>query len=281
MNDDGRGDDRALRERPPSSGNQDHEKLTVANLTRFRASTGAARDGRSSGRQTRGEARRAVGKLSGGSAATFGRCALVNVPRCCSSMSTRRGSNPFAPPAGDLFDDFRARGGTSMLTTHYMDERSGCATRGRSSTTQGIALAPRPSWIAMLGADHVSSSRSRDAHFAPSRRVGVTPPPRRAVRVTSRSRTSASGDARRVVAPRSACAGSPPTHSRGSVRAHWKITARPERLAPPATRLAAHVDAPRRVLREPEAWVWCSCPVLMRWRSDRLQTKAESRRGSP
>jgi ABC-2 type transport system ATP-binding protein len=106
------------------------------------------------------EAKRAsrVSKLSGGQKQRLAvACALVNQPDLLFLDEPTTGLDPQSRrQLWSLLDQFRQRGGTIVLTTHYMDEaetlcdRVGIVDRGRL-----IALGTPRDLIATLGAEHV------------------------------------------------------------------------------------------------------------------------------
>ncbi len=99
-----------------------------------------------------------VGKLSGGQKQRLAvACALVNEPDLLFLDEPTTGLDPQARrQLWSLLDRFRARGGTIVLTTHYMDEaqtlcdRVAIVDRGRV-----IALGTPRELVASLGAEHV------------------------------------------------------------------------------------------------------------------------------
>jgi ABC-2 type transport system ATP-binding protein len=99
-----------------------------------------------------------VVKLSGGQRQRLSlACALVNDPELLFLDEPTTGLDPQSRrQLWDLIDDFRRRGGTTLLTTHYMDEaerlcdRVAVMDRGRI-----IALGTPAQLIAGLGAEHV------------------------------------------------------------------------------------------------------------------------------
>ncbi len=99
-----------------------------------------------------------VGKLSGGQKQRLAvACALVNDPDLLFLDEPTTGLDPQSRrQLWSLLDGFRGRGGTILLTTHYMDEaqalcdRVAIVDRGRV-----IALGTPRELVASLGADHV------------------------------------------------------------------------------------------------------------------------------
>ncbi len=99
-----------------------------------------------------------VGKLSGGQKQRLAvACALVNDPDMLFLDEPTTGLDPQSRrQLWSLLDRFRARGGTILLTTHYMDEaqalcdRVAIVDRGRV-----IALGTPRELVASLGAEHV------------------------------------------------------------------------------------------------------------------------------
>jgi len=99
-----------------------------------------------------------VGKLSGGQRQRLSvACALVNDPDVLFLDEPTTGLDPQSRrQLWDLVEDFRRRGGTVLLTTHYMEEahqlcdRVAIVDRGRV-----IALGTPAELIATLGAEHV------------------------------------------------------------------------------------------------------------------------------
>ncbi|HYM82419.1 MAG TPA: ABC transporter ATP-binding protein [Candidatus Limnocylindria bacterium] len=105
------------------------------------------------------EKRRAwVSKLSGGQKQRLSvACALVNDPELLFLDEPTTGLDPQSRrQLWELIDDFRRRGGTILMTTHYMDEaerlcdRVAIVDHGRV-----IALGTPAELIALLGAEHV------------------------------------------------------------------------------------------------------------------------------
>jgi ABC-2 type transport system ATP-binding protein len=127
----GAGGDRALRERlgVQLQETQLAEKLTVAETLRLFASffARARRVADVIALVGMGEKRDArVGKLSGGQRQRLAlACALVSDPELLCLDEPTTGLDPQARRSvWDVIDTFRARGGTVLLTTHYMDEAS-------------------------------------------------------------------------------------------------------------------------------------------------------------
>jgi ABC-2 type transport system ATP-binding protein len=99
-----------------------------------------------------------VGKLSGGQKQRLSvACALVNDPEVLFLDEPTTGLDPQSRrQLWDLIVDFRARGGTVLLTTHYMDEAQHLCDRvAIVDHGKVIALGPPAQLIATLGADHV------------------------------------------------------------------------------------------------------------------------------
>jgi ABC-2 type transport system ATP-binding protein len=156
-------DDRALRERLgiQLQDTQLNEKLTVEEVVRLFRSF--YRRGRHVGDVLRLiglESKRAswVGKLSGGQKQRLAvACALVNEPELLFLDEPTTGLDPQSRrQLWVLLEEFRAAGGTIVLTTHYMEEaealcdRVGIVDRGRV-----IATGTPAQLVATLGADHV------------------------------------------------------------------------------------------------------------------------------
>ena len=99
-----------------------------------------------------------VGKLSGGQRQRLAlACALVNTPDLLFLDEPTTGLDPQSRrQLWDLLRDFRAGGGTILLTTHYMDEAQILADRvAVIDHGKVIALDTPRALIASLGAEHV------------------------------------------------------------------------------------------------------------------------------
>jgi ABC-2 type transport system ATP-binding protein len=99
-----------------------------------------------------------VVKLSGGQRQRLSlACALVNEPEVLFLDEPTTGLDPQSRrQVWDLIDDFRRRGGTTLLTTHYMDEAQRLCDRvAIMDHGRIIALDTPAGLIATLGADHV------------------------------------------------------------------------------------------------------------------------------
>ena len=156
-------DDGALRQRLgiQLQETQLNEKLAVEEIVRLFRSF--YRKGPSVGRvlemvELESKRRSWVGKLSGGQKQRLAvACALVNDPDLLFLDEPTTGLDPQSRrQLWSLLDGFRARGGTILLTTHYMDEaqalcdRVAIVDRGRV-----IALGTPRELVASLGAEHV------------------------------------------------------------------------------------------------------------------------------
>jgi ABC-2 type transport system ATP-binding protein len=99
-----------------------------------------------------------VVKLSGGQRQRLSvACALVNAPELLFLDEPTTGLDPQSRrQLWELIDDFRRRGGTTLLTTHYMDEAERLCDRV-AIVDHGtvIALGTPAELIALLGAEHV------------------------------------------------------------------------------------------------------------------------------
>ncbi|MEP7117144.1 MAG: ABC transporter ATP-binding protein [Acidobacteriota bacterium] len=121
------------------------------------------------GLESKAEAR--VGKLSGGQKQRLSvACALAGDPDVLFLDEPTTGLDPQSRlQLWDVLARFKARGGTILLTTHYMDEaatlcdRVGVVDRGRL-----IALGTPAALIQSLGAAHVIEVRLDDAAAAPA-----------------------------------------------------------------------------------------------------------------
>ncbi|HEY3215723.1 MAG TPA: ABC transporter ATP-binding protein [Candidatus Eisenbacteria bacterium] len=99
-----------------------------------------------------------VGKLSGGQKQRLSvACALVNSPEVLFLDEPTTGLDPQSRrQLWDLIDDFRRGGGTTLLTTHYMDEAEHLCDRvAIMDHGKVIALGTPRELIATLGAEHV------------------------------------------------------------------------------------------------------------------------------
>jgi len=159
----GEGDDHGLRERLGIQLQETrlHEKLSVIETVRlFRSFYRRGPEPDEVIRRVQLEEKRNawVGKLSGGQKQRLSvACALVNDPEVLFLDEPTTGLDPQSRrQLWDLVEDFRRRGGTTLLTTHYMDEadhlcdRVAIVDRGRV-----IALGTPAELIASLGAEHV------------------------------------------------------------------------------------------------------------------------------
>ncbi len=112
-----------------------------------------------------------VGKLSGGQKQRLSvACALAGAPEVLFLDEPTTGLDPQSRlQLWDVLAQFKARGGTILLTTHYMDEaatlcdRVGVVDRGRL-----IALGTPAELISSLGAAHVVEVRLGDGASAPA-----------------------------------------------------------------------------------------------------------------
>jgi ABC-2 type transport system ATP-binding protein len=159
----GRGRDRALRERLGIQLQETRlqEKLTVEETLRlFRSfyERGPSVDDVLR-RVTLEEKRGAwVQRLSGGQRQRLSvACALVNDPEVLFLDEPTTGLDPQSRRGlWDLIEEFKARGGTVLLTTHYMDEAERlCGRVAIVDHGKVIALGTPRELIALLGAEHV------------------------------------------------------------------------------------------------------------------------------
>ena len=138
-----------------------HEKLSVLETVRlFRSFYRQGPEPEEVIRRVQLEEKRSawVGKLSGGQRQRLSvACALVNDPEVLFLDEPTTGLDPQSRrQLWDLVEDFRRRGGTVLLTTHYMEEahqlcdRVAIVDRGRV-----IAHGTPAELIATLGAEHV------------------------------------------------------------------------------------------------------------------------------
>jgi ABC-2 type transport system ATP-binding protein len=112
-----------------------------------------------------------VGKLSGGQRQRLSlACALVNEPDVLFLDEPTTGLDPQSRrQLWDLIADFRRRGGTTLLTTHYMDEAHRLCDRvAIMDHGKILALGTPAALIASLGAEHV-------VHFAVEGAVDLAP----------------------------------------------------------------------------------------------------------
>ena len=159
----GRGEDRALRERLGIQLQETrlHEKLSVEETVRlFRSFYQRGPEPAEVLRRVQlDEKRRAwVGKLSGGQKQRLSvACALVNDPEVLFLDEPTTGLDPQSRrQLWDLVEDFRRRGGTVLLTTHYMEEAEQlCQRVAIMDHGRVIALGTPAELIASLGAEHV------------------------------------------------------------------------------------------------------------------------------
>ena len=157
------GDDRALRERigVQLQETQLPEKVTVVETVRLFRSFYKRGHSVDSVIQTVGldEKRNArVGKLSGGQKQRLAvACALVSDPELLFLDEPTTGLDPQARlSVWDIVEKFRARGGTILLTTHYMEEATRLCDRvAIMDHGKVIALGTPAELIASLGADQV------------------------------------------------------------------------------------------------------------------------------
>jgi ABC-2 type transport system ATP-binding protein len=131
------------------------------------------------------EKRRArVGKLSGGQKQRLAlACALVGDPDMLFLDEPTTGLDPQARlQVWDVVEQFRARGGTVLLTTHAMEEASRLCDRVAIMDRGRILTLGRPAaLVAALGADQIVEFRTRGAVAA--ERLAVLPGVRGAVRI--------------------------------------------------------------------------------------------------
>lgn len=157
------GDDRALRERigVQLQETQLPEKVTVVETVRLFRSFYKRGHSVDDVIQTVGldEKRNArVGKLSGGQKQRLAvACALVSDPELMFLDEPTTGLDPQARLSlWDIVEKFRARGGTILLTTHYMEEATRLCDRvAIMDHGKVIALGTPAELIASLGADQV------------------------------------------------------------------------------------------------------------------------------
>jgi ABC-2 type transport system ATP-binding protein len=156
-------DDRALRQRLgiQLQDTQFSDKLTVEEVVRlFRSFYDRGPDVEAVLGMVELESKRAswVSKLSGGQKQRLAiACALVNEPELLFLDEPTTGLDPQSRrQLWSLLDAFRRRGGTIILTTHYMDEAETLCDRvGIVDRGEVIALGTPRELIATLGAEHV------------------------------------------------------------------------------------------------------------------------------
>jgi ABC-2 type transport system ATP-binding protein len=159
----GRGEDRALRERLGIQLQETrlHEKLSVEETVRlFRSfySRGPEVDEVLRVVQLEEKRKAWVGKLSGGQKQRLSvACSLVNDPELLFLDEPTTGLDPQSRrQLWDLIVEFKARGRTVLLTTHYMDEAQQLCDRvAIMDHGKIIALGTPDELIASLGAEHV------------------------------------------------------------------------------------------------------------------------------
>jgi ABC-2 type transport system ATP-binding protein len=190
----GKGDDRALRERigVQLQETQLSDKLTVEETVRlfrsfYRRGPSVPQVISAVGLQEKKRTR--VGKLSGGQKQRLAlACALVGDPELLFLDEPTTGLDPQARlKIWETIEEFRARGGTVILTTHYMEEAARLCDRvAIMDHGRIIALGTPAELIASLGADQiiefsvkgeldnsflqmlpgVRRAQSRDGHFS-------------------------------------------------------------------------------------------------------------------
>ena len=176
-------DDPALRERLgiQLQETQLNEKLTVEETIRlFRSFYRRGRDVEDVLGLLELQHKRAswVGKLSGGQHQRLAvACALVNEPDLLFLDEPTTGLDPQSRrQLWALIEDFRRRGGTILLTTHYMDEAQALCDRV-AIVDQGkvIALGSPGDLVATLGADHVIEFAIADLAALPDATLRALP----------------------------------------------------------------------------------------------------------
>lgn len=159
----GRGHDRALRERlgVQLQETQLSEKVTVAETMRlFRSFYRRGRDVEELLRLVSLEEKRGalVGKLSGGQKQRLAlACALAGSPELLFLDEPTTGLDPQARlQLWDIVENFRAGGGTILLTTHYMEEAARLCDRvAIMDHGRVIALDTPAALVASLGAEQI------------------------------------------------------------------------------------------------------------------------------
>ncbi len=159
----GRGHDRALRERlgVQLQETQFSEKVTVAETMRlFRSFYRRRRDVEELLRLVSLEEKRGslVGKLSGGQKQRLAlACALAGAPELLFLDEPTTGLDPQARlQLWDIVENFRAGGGTILLTTHYMEEAARLCDRvAIMDHGRVITLDTPAALVASLGAEQI------------------------------------------------------------------------------------------------------------------------------
>jgi ABC-2 type transport system ATP-binding protein len=167
----GAGDDHALRERigVQLQETQFSEKVTVAETIRlFRSFYRRGRSVEDLLRLVSLEEKRdaRVGKLSGGQRQRLAvACALVGDPELLFLDEPTTGLDPQARlQLWGIVEEFKAGGGTVLLTTHYMEEAARlCERVGIMDRGQVIALGTSAELIASLGADQIVEFTAKGA----------------------------------------------------------------------------------------------------------------------
>ncbi len=162
------GNDRALRERlgVQLQESQLAEKLTVTETVRLFRSfyrTGRQVDDVISTIGLQEKRRARVGKLSGGQKQRLALgCALVGDPELLFLDEPTTGLDPQARlNVWDTVDEFRGRGGSVLLTTHYMDEASRLCDRvAIMDNGRLIAEGAPPDLVASLGGEQIVEFRA-------------------------------------------------------------------------------------------------------------------------